>query len=118
MEFLTICQAPGESPTSIYQRINKGYDKIERITPANQSTDNRGKELKLFTLLSAFPPNYPLHMSLITQEGLTLAGAAAALLHFETTMKIANSSKEQANAAFGPCWLCGEKDHVQCNCPH
>ena len=118
MEFLAIRQAPGESPTSVYQCINKGYDKIKHITPANQLTDDCGKELKLFALLSAFPPDYPLHMSLITQEGLTLAGTAMALLCFETTMKITNSSKEQANAAFGPCWLCGKKDHVQHNCPH
>ena len=57
-------------------------------------------------------------MSLITQEGLTLAGTTVALLCFKTTMKIANSSKEQANTTFGPCWLCGKKDNMQCNCPH
>ena len=117
MEFLAIRMAPSKAPTSVYQRINEGYDKIERITPPKQTPEERGQELRLFTLLSAFPPDHPLRMSLITQEGLTLAGAGAALLRWETTRKIADSD-EQAHAAFGGCFLCGEKDHIQRDCPH
>ena len=119
MQFLALRKSPSESYTSIYRRVEAGYFKIDRITPAGQSTEDRGKELILFTLLSALPHNNPLHTSLIMQKDITLADAAAALLCFDTSKKLADSGLEQAHGALGSgCWACGNKEHIQHDCLH
>ena len=52
------------------------------------------------------------------QKDLTLADAATALLRFDTGRKLAKSSLEQAHGALGSsCWACGDKEHIQCDCP-
>lgn len=99
------CKSPTKSYTSIYQCIDAGYDKIECITPANQTDAECFKELKLFTILSALPHDNPLHTLLIAQENLTLEGAAAAMLCVNIGKKLASTKLEQAHAALGGCWL-------------
>ena len=117
MQVLGQHKSPTESYTSIYQCINTGYNKIECITPANQTDAECFKELKLFTILSALPHDNPLCTSLITQENLTLEGTATAMLCVDTGKKFASTEVEQAHAALGGCWLCSENDHIHCNCP-
>lgn len=105
MQVLGQCRSPTELYTSIYQHIDTGYDKIECITPANQTDAECFKELKLFTILSALPHDNPLHTLLIAQENLTLEGAAAAMLCVNIGKKLASTKLEQAHAALGGCWL-------------
>jgi len=118
MQFLALCKSPSKSYTSIYRRVKVGYDKIDHITPASQSMEERSRELILFTLLSALPHDDTLCTSLTTQKDLTLVDAAVALLHFDTGKKLTDSRVEQAHAAFNGCWACGDKEHIQHNCPH
>ena len=119
MQFLALCKSPSESYTSLCRRVKASYFKIDCITPAGQSTEERGKELILFTLLSTLPHDDPLRTSLIVQKDLTLADTAVALLCFDTGRKLAKSSLEQAHGALGSsCWACGDKEHIQRNCPH
>ena len=119
MRFLALRLAPGESYMSLYRRVEAGYDRIDRITPADQTPEDRGRELILFTVLSALPHDDTLRTSLTTQKDVSLADAAAAMLRLDTSRKLANSEAEQANAAFsGSCWKCGDKDHVARDCPH
>jgi len=120
MQFLALRKSPSESYTAIYRRVEAGYDKVERITPATQSTEERGRELVLFTLLSALPHDDPVRTSLTTQKDLTLADAAAAMLRFNTSKKLTDSGVEQAHATFigAGCFACGDKEHIQRNCPH
>jgi hypothetical protein len=119
MQFLAVHKSATDSYMTYYQCIKGAYDKIDRITPAGQSAEERAEELKLFTLLSNLPHDDSLHLSLTTQRDLTLADAASAMLRLDTSKKLAVSRVEQAHAAFGSnCWTCGEKDHVACECPH
>jgi len=118
MQFLALRKSPSESYTSIYRCVEVGYDKIDHITPASQSMEECGRELILFTLLSALPHDDTLRTSLTTQKDLTLADAAAALLRFDTGKKLTDSGVEQAHAAFNGCWACGDKEHIQRDCPH
>jgi uncharacterized protein YidB (DUF937 family) len=119
MQFLAVHKSATDSYLTYYRRIERAYDKIDRITPTGQSAEERAEELKLFTLLSNLPHDDSLRLSLTTQRDLTLADAASAMFRLDTSKKLAVSGVEQAHAAFGGnCWTCGDKDHVACECPH
>ena len=59
MQFLALRKSPSKSYTSLCCRVKASYFKINCITPAGQSTEERRKELILFTLLSALPLALP-----------------------------------------------------------
>jgi hypothetical protein len=109
IQFTGIRKSATETYMSYYRRIEAAYDKIDRITPANQTAEERAKELKLFGLINGLLHEVPLRMSLTALGSLLLADAVAALLRVDTGKKLAESEAEQAHAAQGAsCWTCNE----------
>jgi hypothetical protein len=119
MSFLAIRKLATESYMTYYRRLKFAYEKIDRITPAEQSPEDWARQLTLYILLSGLPHDDTLRTSLTTQKDLSLADAASAMLRFDTSKKLAESKVEQAHAAFGGgCWTCSDKGHVARDCPH
>lgn len=118
LQFFGIRRSASEPYMSLYHRVEAAYDKIERITPANQSPNDRASELQLFGILNSLSHNGPLRMSLTAQGNLSLTDAAAAMLRVDTGKKLAKSELEQTHAVQGgSCWTCGERDHFSHNAP-
>jgi len=117
MRFLAMCKSSTKNYMTFYHHVESAYDKILRITLSNQMPEDRTRELVLFAILSGLPHDDLLRMSLSTQKDVTLADVAVALLHFDTSKKLADN-EAGAYLAQALCWLCGNKDHLLCDCPH
>lgn len=108
-----------EQYMSYLRRVVAAYDKIVRITPPDQSPEDRAQEIKVFAILYGLPHDDPVRVLLIAQGGSTLADVAAAVRRFDTDKKLADAETEQAHATQrGSCWTCNERDHISRDCPH
>ena len=60
MQLFSIRKQPGESYLDMYRRIDNVRNRIDRITPATHTEEQRSEEIALFSLLSALPMDDPL----------------------------------------------------------
>ena len=118
-QFFGIRRVATEQYMSYFRRVVAAYDKIDRITPPDQSPEDRAQEIKVFAILYGLPHDDPVRVLLMAQGGFTLANVTAATRRFDTGKKLADAKTERAHAARrGACWTCNERDHISRDCPH
>ena len=69
MGLLGVRQGEDEVYGKYLRRITDARARVDRVTPADLTPEERMDELCLFTALSGMRPNDPLHQSLLTQIG-------------------------------------------------
>jgi hypothetical protein len=117
MQFLALRKKTEETYVDYYRRVESAYAKVQRITPKNQTPEQRGHELTLFTVLSGLPHDDSLRQSLTAQRDLSLNDTFSAFLHTDAGDQV---HAESANAASGGnrCFLCSATDRFARDCPH
>jgi hypothetical protein len=102
MHLLALRKRGDEGYVDFYRRVESAYAKVHRITPKNQTAEECGQELTLFTILSGLEHDDPLRRSLTAQRSLVLDDAFSAFLRTDA----GEQARESANAAFsgGRCF--------------
>jgi hypothetical protein len=98
MQLFGIRKRAGETYLDLYRRVDNARSRIDRITPAGQSTEDRSNETVLLTLLHA---DDPLRRQLVSQKVVTLDDAYSAFLRTDRDTAVV-SEIESASAAFFP----------------
>jgi hypothetical protein len=110
MQLLALRKKVDETYIDFFRRVEGAYARVHHITPKDQTSEQRGQELTLFTVLSGLPHDDSLRRSLTAQRSLTLNDTFSAFL----------PHAESANAASGGsrCFLCNSPEHLARDCHH
>jgi transposase InsO family protein len=117
MQLLALRKKVDEAYVDFYRRVESSYARVHHITPKNQTAEERGQELTLFTILSGLPHDDSLHRSLIAQRSLTLGDAFSAFLHTDAGDQAYTESANVASSS-NQCHLCSLAEHFACDCHH
>jgi hypothetical protein len=117
MQLLALRKKVDETYVDFYRRVESAYARVHRITPKDQTAEQRGQELTLFTVRSGLLHDGPLRRSLTAQRSLTLDDAFSAFLRTDAGDQ---AHAESANAASsgGRCVLCNSPEHLARDCHH
>ena len=72
VQLFGIRKRSGESYVDLYRCIDNARSRINRVTPVNQTAEERSNEITLFSLLMALPAEDPLRRQLVSQKSVTL----------------------------------------------
>jgi hypothetical protein len=119
LEFFTTRKASDESYSAYVARKVGLCARIDRLTPATQSTADRSAKLTLLAVLFGLPYDDNVLQTLTTQPNLILQQASDAMFRVDTGLKLHHADAEPANAASDSnCWKCDAPGHLTTNCPH
>ena len=118
MQFLAMRKKVDETYVDYYRRVDAAYAKVKRITPKNQTAEQRGQELTLFQLLSGLPHDDSLRRSLTAQRDVNLEDTFAAFMRTDAGDHARTESANAAASGSRGCFLCDSSDHFARDCPH
>jgi hypothetical protein len=115
MQLLSIRKKPDEKYVDLYYRVDNARSKVDRVTPASLTPEERADELALFIILNALSVDNPLRRQLVSQKDVTLTDAYSAFLCTDRDAV----TIESASAAYVPrCLRCDRTGHFADACPH
>ena len=117
MEALAIRKKPDETYTDFYHRAMDLHYKVQRLTPKNQTAEERGQELTLCALLNALPKDNYLRRTFTAADDLSLDDVISVFCRVDADERI-RSVDAASRRTSSRCHMCNLPGHAKHDCPH
>jgi hypothetical protein len=118
MGLLGLRQGEDEGYCKYLRRLSEARSRVDRVTPASLSAEERMDELVLFAALSRMRPNDPLHQSLLTHRNLSLTDLSAIFLRTDQNSALSAAFESANVTSTSRCFTCRLVGHQAKDCPH
>ena len=118
MSLLGVRKLADENYTEYLNKLTDAKYRIDRVTPARMTHDEKMNEIVLFAAMCGLPTDDPMRRQLVAQKNVSLADAKSAFLRVDQDSKVVAAVESANAAASGLCFTCQLPGHLSKDCPH